>query len=121
MGRGRSSLALVAAACAVSLTACPPAGAAKRHPTGPGLLVQGISQSQRNILKHGWIGVQLDARNHGSLVRVFASFRPAGRRSFPIVATKLRELKIRRRHWRFVRLRLTSSGRGARASMPPSR
>ena len=113
MGRGRSSLALVAAACAVSLTACPPAGAAKRHPTGPGLLVQGISQSQRNILKHGWIGVQLDARNHGSLVRVFASFRPAGRRSFPIVATKLRELKIRRRHWRFVKLRLTSSGRSA--------
>jgi len=114
MGRGRSSLGLVAAACAALLAVCPPAtAAAKKHPTGPGLRIRGVSASQHDILKQGWIGVQLGARNHGSLVRVFGSFRPKGRHAVPIVATQVRELKIRRRHWRLVKLRLTSSGRSA--------
>ena len=59
MGRGRSSLGLVAAACAVLLAVCPPAAAAKKHPTGPGLRIRGVSASQHDILKQGWIGVQL--------------------------------------------------------------
>ena len=48
-----------------------------------------------------------------SLVRVFASFRPAGTNAVPIVATQVRDLKVKGGRWRRVDLSLGKAGLGA--------
>ncbi|HEX8074945.1 MAG TPA: hypothetical protein VF545_08185, partial [Thermoleophilaceae bacterium] len=115
MGRGRLSATVAAGACLAMVAGAMPAGAAThKHRKAP-IRLSGVSVSQSKILKSGRIAVRVSRRRGISRVRVFASVRGYGKRAVPIVATRIRELKVRRRHPRKVRLRLNRAGRNALA------
>ncbi|MEA2375568.1 MAG: hypothetical protein QOD53_2031, partial [Thermoleophilaceae bacterium] len=90
-----------------------PAGAAAAKHRKPVIGLRGVATSQKQILKRGRITVRVSTRRAKSRVRVFASVRVAGKHATPIVATKIRELKVRRRHSRKVSLKLSRAGRNA--------
>jgi hypothetical protein len=110
MHRGRAGL--LAGVCLIALAGATPAHAAHHH-HNPGLRVAIVSSSQKTILKKRRIAVQILATKRGSLARVFASFRRRGKKTPSVVATRIRELKVRRGHPRRVSLKLTRSGRRA--------
>ncbi|MEA2389384.1 MAG: hypothetical protein QOG41_2157, partial [Thermoleophilaceae bacterium] len=106
---------MIVAAVMLSLAVPAPAAEAKHH-SGPGLTLRIVSKRQRTILRHGQIVVRVKTKRRPSLVRLFASFRPRGRKKVPIVATRVRDFKAGRHHLRRVELRLNRAGRRAIAS-----
>jgi hypothetical protein len=108
MSRARWRLGALVAIAVTALATCAPAAGAKK----PGLELRLVSKSQKTILKTGRIAVRVRARRHGSLVRVFGGFRVRGKKA-PLVATRVREVRVGKRHARKVKMRLTKAGRRA--------
>ncbi|HKP90379.1 MAG TPA: hypothetical protein VJT75_10435 [Thermoleophilaceae bacterium] len=109
MSRGGRRLGALVAGLAASLVLWAPAADAAK----PGLELRLVSKSQRTILKSGRIAVRARARKEPSLVRLFASFRRHGKKSAPVVATRVSEVTLGKRHARKVKLKLTKAGRRA--------
>ena len=113
MRGGRLSATLLAGTSLAMLAGAAPAqGAAHKHHK-PAIALGGVSASQNAILHSGRIKVRVGAGGASSRIRLFGSVRGYGKHAVPIVATKIRELKVRRGHPRKVSLRLSRAGRNA--------